>query len=281
MTEPSSATGTIVVGGTGRVSVQPDVAELRLGIAISRATVKEARARSSRGDGGRSRRDRRRRRRPSSTSGRPCCRSRPATTTAKTKVRADRLRPRQRRRGHRPRPRRAWPRIIDGALEAGATSLDGLTFRLEDPSEAERMARTSAVAVARARAEVLAEAAGVTIGWRCGHRRGRHASHRADAEGRPDVDRGRSATPVEAGDDGDRGQRHGHLPDRLTAPVSPWPTPSAAPRPEVGQVDSPVLVVVDGLTEPPVSPTTSRTSPCPSADGIEHPQGAGHESLKM
>ena len=44
MTDPSGATGTIVVGGTGRVSVQPDVAELRLGIAISRATVKEARA---------------------------------------------------------------------------------------------------------------------------------------------------------------------------------------------------------------------------------------------
>ncbi len=54
--------------------------------------------------------------------------------------------------------------VIDGSLEAGATSLDGLTFRLDDPLEAERTARTSAVAVARARAEVLAAAAGVTIG---------------------------------------------------------------------------------------------------------------------
>ena len=44
LTDPSNATGTIVVGGTGRVSVQPDVADLRLGIAISRATVKDARA---------------------------------------------------------------------------------------------------------------------------------------------------------------------------------------------------------------------------------------------
>src|SRR6185436_17047904 len=53
--------------------------------------------------------------------------------------------------------------VIDGALGAGATSLDGLAFRLDDPTEAERTARTSAVAVARARAEVLAAAAGVSI----------------------------------------------------------------------------------------------------------------------
>ena len=41
--------------------------------------------------------------------------------------------------------------------------MDGLTFRVDDPTEPERAARMAAVAAARARAEVLAEAAGVSI----------------------------------------------------------------------------------------------------------------------
>ena len=53
--------------------------------------------------------------------------------------------------------------IVDGSLSAGATSLDGLSFRVDDPREAERAARTAAVAEARSRAEILAEAAGVAI----------------------------------------------------------------------------------------------------------------------
>ena len=40
----TAATGTIVVSGTGRVAVEPDVAELRLGVAIARPTVEAARA---------------------------------------------------------------------------------------------------------------------------------------------------------------------------------------------------------------------------------------------
>ena len=53
--------------------------------------------------------------------------------------------------------------VIDGALEAGATSLDRLEFRVDDPAPAEREARIRAMAAARARADVLAEAAGLTI----------------------------------------------------------------------------------------------------------------------
>ena len=53
---------------------------------------------------------------------------------------------------------------IDAALAAGATSLDGLTFRLADPTEALAEARRRAVADARARAAVLAAEAGVTLG---------------------------------------------------------------------------------------------------------------------
>ena len=53
--------------------------------------------------------------------------------------------------------------VVDDALRAGATSLDGLAFRIDDPTEPERAARIAAVAAARARADVLADAAGVTI----------------------------------------------------------------------------------------------------------------------
>ena len=53
--------------------------------------------------------------------------------------------------------------VIDGSLHAGATSLDGLSFRVDDPRRAERAARIAAVAEARSRADVLAEAAGVAI----------------------------------------------------------------------------------------------------------------------
>src|SRR4030095_3535361 len=43
MTKKNKTEGSIVVSGTGRVSVQPDVADLRLGVNLSRATVDEAR----------------------------------------------------------------------------------------------------------------------------------------------------------------------------------------------------------------------------------------------
>jgi uncharacterized protein YggE len=52
---------------------------------------------------------------------------------------------------------------IDAALTAGATNVDQLAFRLEDPSDAERRAREAAVADARARANGLAASAGVSI----------------------------------------------------------------------------------------------------------------------
>ena len=54
--------------------------------------------------------------------------------------------------------------LIDGALGAGASSLEGLEFRLEDPSSAEEAARRAAIDDARRRATALADAAGVTSG---------------------------------------------------------------------------------------------------------------------
>jgi uncharacterized protein YggE len=53
--------------------------------------------------------------------------------------------------------------VIDGALAAGATTLDGITFRVDDPSAAEAQARDAAMKNARARADALAKAASVSI----------------------------------------------------------------------------------------------------------------------
>ena len=53
--------------------------------------------------------------------------------------------------------------VIDGALGAGATSLDSLSFRIADPGPLQAEARRAAVDDARERAETLAQAAGVEI----------------------------------------------------------------------------------------------------------------------
>jgi uncharacterized protein len=54
--------------------------------------------------------------------------------------------------------------LVDDAMGAGATGLDGISFVVSDPSAAEAQARADAVADARRRAEALATAAGVELG---------------------------------------------------------------------------------------------------------------------
>jgi uncharacterized protein YggE len=162
MTEPTSPSGTIVVSGTGRVAVDPDTAELRLGVSISRPTVAAARAAAAEAMAAIL----------AAVSGAGVDRRDVQTTTLSVQPRYDY------RDGKPPsltgydlanvvivtvRDLAGLGGVIDGALTAGATSLDGLAFRVEDPREPERAARTAAVAQARERAEVLAEAAGVRI----------------------------------------------------------------------------------------------------------------------
>lgn len=53
--------------------------------------------------------------------------------------------------------------LIDDAIAAGATSVDGVSFRVENPTDAEAQARRAAVEDARAKANALAAAAGVSI----------------------------------------------------------------------------------------------------------------------
>jgi hypothetical protein len=53
--------------------------------------------------------------------------------------------------------------MIDGAMAAGATTLDSITFRVADQTTAEQEAREAALSEARAKAQTLATAAGVSI----------------------------------------------------------------------------------------------------------------------
>ncbi len=53
--------------------------------------------------------------------------------------------------------------VVDNSINAGATTVNGITFELSDPTSAQSQARAAAVKDARARADELASAAGVTI----------------------------------------------------------------------------------------------------------------------
>ncbi len=53
---------------------------------------------------------------------------------------------------------------IDAALAAGATTLDGVSFRVDDQAKAEAKAREAAMSEAKAKAETLARGAGVSLG---------------------------------------------------------------------------------------------------------------------
>jgi hypothetical protein len=163
MTDPQARDGgTIVVSGTGRVSVQPDTADLRLGLTVARPTVEAARAEAGRTmDAVLAAVD---------AAGVPRADVRTAILSVQPRY--------DYRDGRAPaltgyevanvvevavRDLGALGSVVDGTLGAGATSLDGLTFRLADPAPAEREARVRAMAEARGRADVLARSAGLTI----------------------------------------------------------------------------------------------------------------------
>lgn len=155
---------TISVSGTGRVVISPDIADLRLGVSITSKTVKDART---------------------------------ANATKMTAVIAglrklgiaDRdiqttilsLQPVYDYSSNSSTPRLTGYNLsnaivvtirdldkvgdaIDGALAAGATTMDGVTFRVEDQAAAEQQARQAAMAEAKSKAQTLASAAGVSLG---------------------------------------------------------------------------------------------------------------------
>ena len=159
---PDRETGTIVVSGTGRVAVTPDLADLRLGVSVARPKVETARA-------------------DAAAAMDAILQAVDAAGVPRKDVRTTLLSIQPRydyRDGRAPtltgyelanivevtiRDLAKLGATVDGALAAGATSMDGLTFRLADLAPAEREARQLAMADARARADVLAAAGGLTI----------------------------------------------------------------------------------------------------------------------
>jgi uncharacterized protein len=162
MPDEPTATGTIVVSGTGRVAVQPDVGDLRLGVTVAKPTVEAARGEAA-------------------ATMEAILRAVDGAGIARADVRTVMLSVQPRydyRDGRSPvltgyevanlveisvRDLAVLGDVIDATLAAGATSMDALTFRLADPASAEREARRQAMGEARSRADVLAEAAGLTI----------------------------------------------------------------------------------------------------------------------
>jgi uncharacterized protein YggE len=153
---------TISVTGSGRVVVVPDVADVRLGVVVTRPTVAEARQHAA-------------------EIAARILDAVTATGVARADVRTASLQVQpdyeytdraQRLRGQSVshqyvvtvRTLDSLGRVIDDALAAGATTLDGVTFRTADPASAEAAARIAAVRDARAKAEALATEAGVALG---------------------------------------------------------------------------------------------------------------------
>jgi uncharacterized protein YggE len=154
---------TISVIGTGRVSVVPDIVDLRLGVTITAKTVEAARSANATAMAG-------------------VVGALRALEIAAGDIQTTNLSlsPAYDYSSDRNPPRltgytltnavavtvrdlETVGRAIDGSLAAGATSLDGVSFRTRDTSAAEKAAREAAVADARTKAEVLAAAAGISI----------------------------------------------------------------------------------------------------------------------
>jgi len=154
---------TISVGGTGTVTLVPDVADLHVGVVVQRPTVKDARAAAAAAMQGvvkalRAAGVAERDIQTTTLSLQPVYDNR--TTGAPPKITGYEL-----RNGvvATIRDLDKLADAVDGALAAGGTTLDGIAFRVDDPSGAEAQARTQAMKAARAKADALASAAGVSI----------------------------------------------------------------------------------------------------------------------
>lgn len=153
---------TITVSGSGRASTVPDVADVRLGVSVTRKSVAEARTKAA-----------------------ETAASILAALTALGVERADIrtaslvVQPEydykdgvQQLRGQSVshqyvvtvRDLEKLGRVIDDGLAAGATTLDGVAFRTADPAPAFAAARVAAFQDARARAAALASEADVALG---------------------------------------------------------------------------------------------------------------------
>ena len=159
----ASPTRTISVTGAGRVPVVPDVADLRLGVTITAKTVESARSSNA-----------------TTMAGVIGALRELGIAAADIQTTNVSLMPAYDYSSNRTPPRLTGytltnavavtvrdiaqvGRAIDDALAAGATSMDSIAFRTRDTCAAATAARRAAIADARAKADVLAAAAGVSI----------------------------------------------------------------------------------------------------------------------
>jgi uncharacterized protein len=153
----------ISVSGTGHVIVSPDVADLRLGVSVTKPTVKAARAAAA-----------------DSMTKVIAALKKLGIADADLQTTGLSLQPQYDYSTNANPPKlvgytlsngvsitlRDLDKIgdaIDDGLAAGATSLDGVTFRVDDPVKAQEQARKQAMTQAKSIADTLASSAGVSI----------------------------------------------------------------------------------------------------------------------
>ena len=212
---------TITVSGVGLVSAEPDVADIMIGVSVTKPAVKDARAGAA----------------VAMTA---------VIAAAKQAGVADRdirtanlsLNPVQRYDGNAPkligyefantvritvRDLSKVPDVVDQAAAVGATTINGISFRIDDPTKVEAKARELAMADARARADALARLAGVAIRGVAAISEdlgGGPMPPRPDARLRPGQG-GERRHSRRGGRDRSLHPRHGRLPDRLNARRGP------------------------------------------------------------
>lgn len=152
---------TISVSGVGLVAVEPDVADVTIGVSVTKPAVKDARAAAA-----------------AAMSAVVAAVKQAGVADKDIRTVSLNLNPVQRYDGNTPRligyefanTARVTVRdlaklaaVVDQASAVGATTIHGIAFRIDQPARAQAKARDLAMADARAKAEALARAAGVTI----------------------------------------------------------------------------------------------------------------------
>lgn len=154
---------TISVSGTGQVIISPDVADLRLGVSVTKPTVKAARASAA-----------------ESMTKIIAALKKLGIADADLQTSGLSLQPVYDYTNNSNPPKltgytlsngvsvtiRDLDKIgdaIDDGLAAGATTLDGVTFRVDDPAKAQEQARKQAMTQAKSIADTLASSAGISI----------------------------------------------------------------------------------------------------------------------
>ena len=156
-------THTVSVSGTGRVFLTPDLAEVRLGVLVQRSTVGAARDAAA-----------------TAMNGLIDALRKVGIRDADIKTSTLSLQPIYETKSDGTAPRIVGYELrngviatirnlelvgpaVDGAVAGGATTIEGIIFRVADSTAAERQAREAAVLDARQKADTLVRAAGTRI----------------------------------------------------------------------------------------------------------------------